>query len=91
VVMSLFPDLVDLPSAVEDIPEPSLQSKYLGKIITYRDFADYSDTGTVGYPALATQEKGDIFMEKVMELLVQFITDFKAEPLPARSDPLTKK
>ena len=91
VVMSLFPNLVDLPNAVEDIPEPSLQSKYLGKIITYRDFADYSDTGTVGYPALATQEKGDLFVEKAMELMVQFIKDFKAAPLPARSDPLTKK
>ena len=76
--MSLFPNLVDLPNAVEDIPEPSFHSKYLGKIITYRDFVDYSDTGTVGYPALATQEKGDLFVEKAMELMVQFIKDFKA-------------
>ncbi len=91
VVMALFPNLVDLPGAVEDLPDPSLQSKYLGKIITYRDFADYSSTGTVGYPALASVEKGEIFVEKALEFLVRFIKDFKAEPLPARSDPLTKK
>lgn len=91
VVMSLFPDLVDLPEALEEIPDPSLQSKYLGKITTYRNFADYSKTGTVGYPALATEEKGAVFLEKALAFLVQFIEDFKAEPLPARSDPLTKK
>jgi creatinine amidohydrolase len=90
-VMALFPELVDMASAVEDIPEPSLQSKYMGKIITYRDFADYSETGTVGYPALATAEKGEAFLEAALAFLSQFMMEFKNEPLPRVSDPLTKK
>lgn len=91
VVMALYPELVDPASAVEDIPEASIHSKYLGKITTYRDFADYSRTGTVGYPALATAEKGEAFLEAALAFLVQFIQDFKNEPLPVVSDPLTKK
>ena len=91
VVMSLFPDFVDPESAVADTPKPSLQGQYMGKIITYRDFADYSKTGTVGYPALASAEKGAVFVEKAVAFLVQFMKEFKAEPLPAISDPLTKK
>lgn len=91
VVMSLFPDLVDISNALEEAPDPSLQSKYLGKIMTYRDFADYSNTGTIGYPALASSEKGSAFLEDAMGFLTQFINDFKAEPLPQQSDPLTKK
>ena len=91
VVMSLYPNLVDLSSALEEVPDPSLQSKYMGKILTYRDFTDYSKTGTIGYPALATAEKGAVFLEKALGFLAQFMEDFKAEPLPVRSDPLTKK
>lgn len=91
VVMALFPDLVDLKKAKEEIPGPSLTSKYQGTIMTYCDFADYSKTGAVGYPALASIEKGNAFIEKVLNLLAQFIKELKAEPLPLRSDPLTKK
>jgi creatinine amidohydrolase len=91
VVMALFPELVNLRKAKEETPKPSLTSKYQGTLITYRDFADYSKTGTVGYPALASQEKGNAFIEKVLDHLGQFLKEFKAERLPRRSDPLTKK
>jgi creatinine amidohydrolase/Fe(II)-dependent formamide hydrolase-like protein len=89
--MSLFPQWVDMKQAKEDIPASSLTSKYQGTVMTYRDFADYSQTGTVGYPQLATEEKGNVFVAKVVAFLTQFIADFKAQPLPQRSDPLTKK
>jgi creatinine amidohydrolase len=91
VVMALFPKLVDLRTAQEETPGPSLTSKYQGKIMTYRDFADYSDTGTVGYPRLASVEKGNAFIEKFLDYLIQFMKEFKSEPLPSHSDPLTKK
>ena len=91
VVLALFPNLVDLKSAPEEIPEPSLASRYQGTIITYRDLVDYSRTGAVGYPDLASGEKGKIFIEKTLEFLVQFMKEFKSEPLPLRSNPLTKK
>jgi creatinine amidohydrolase len=91
VVMALFPDLVNLNSAQEEIPEPSLTSRYQGTIMTYRDLTDYSKTGTVGFPALASKEKGNTFIEKTLEFLVKFIKEFKAESLPRYSDPLTKK
>ena len=91
VVMALFPTLVDLKRAKEEVPSPSLTSKYQGTIITYRDFADYSKTGTVGYPQLASEKKGLAFIEKAVDQLGQFIKDFKAEPLPLCSDPLTKR
>ena len=91
VVMALFPEWVDLREAQEEIPGPSLTAEYQGKIMTYRDFADYSKTGTVGYPKLATPEKGKAFVEKFLEYLSQFIRDFKAETLPPKSDPLTKR
>ena len=91
VVMALFPRLVDLNAAREETPGSSLTGKYQGKIMTYRDFADYSATGTVGYPKFATIEKGNAFIEKFLEYLVQFMSDFKSEPLPSKSDPLTKR
>lgn len=91
VVMALFPDFVDMKSAQEEIPEPSLTSKYQGKIMTYRDLAHYSKTGTVGHPALASKENGEVFIEKILDFLGQFMREFKSEPLPLRSDPLTKK
>lgn len=91
VVMGLFPGLVDIESAQEELPGPSLASRYQGRIITYRDFADYSKTGTVGYPAKASGEKGKVFVEKTVDFLAQFMNEFKFEPLPHRIDPLTKK
>lgn len=91
VVMALFPDLVDMDSAQEELPGPSLATRYQGRIITYRDFADYSKTGTVGYPAKASEEKGKVFIEKALKFLAQFVEEFKSEPLPPRLDPLTKK
>jgi creatinine amidohydrolase len=91
VVMALFPKLVDLQKAQEETPGPSLTSKYQGKIMTYRDFADYSNTGTVGYPKFASIEKGNRFIEAFLEYLAQFMREFKSEPLPSKSDPLTKK
>ena len=36
-------------------------------------------------------EKGKAFLEKAMALLVRFMQEFKSEPLPLRSDSLTKK
>ncbi len=59
--------------------------------MTYRDFADYSKTGTVGFPKFASIEKGKTFIEKCLEYLEQFMEEFKVEPLPFISDPLTKK
>jgi creatinine amidohydrolase len=91
VVMALFPELVDSKEAQEEIPAPSLASKYQGMITTYRDFADYSKTGTVGYPRLASKGKGDVFIGRALEFMTQFIKEFKAEPVPVRSDPLTKQ
>jgi creatinine amidohydrolase len=91
VVMAMFPDLVDIKSAQEEIPKPSFVHKYQGSITTYRDFVDYSKTGTQGYPAKGSADKGNGFIEKVMKSLVQFMQEFKSEPLPACVDPLTKK
>ena len=91
VPLALFPDLVDLESGVKETPEPSFAGKYAGKITVYRDFADYSKTGTVGDPHLASAEKGKVFVEKALEILVEFLNEFKAQPLPRKADPLTKK
>jgi creatinine amidohydrolase len=91
VVMAAFPELVDLKSAQDEIPGPSLTGKYQGTVTTYRDFADYSKTGTVGYPRLASAEKGKAFIEKALGHLAEFIRDFKVEPLPSPCDALTKK
>lgn len=91
VPLALFPELVDLQSGREEVPGPSLTTKYKGRITIYRDFCDYSKTGTVGNPSLASGEKGKVFVEKALEILVPFIIDFKREPLPPKSDPLTKK
>jgi creatinine amidohydrolase/Fe(II)-dependent formamide hydrolase-like protein len=91
VAMAFFPNLVDIKRAQKVLPEPSLTSRYQGKIITYRDWADFSKTGSAGYPTLASEEKGKVFIEKTLELLAQFTKEFKSEPLPLRSDPLTKR
>lgn len=91
VAMALFPELVDLKKAQEEIPSASLVNKYQGTIFIYRDLIDYSKTGTVGYPALASKEKGHSLIERALEFLAQFMKEFKVESLPPPSDPLTKR
>lgn len=91
VAVALFPALVDMTSASKEIPKPSLSDKYEGKIITYRDFVDYSTTGAIGDPTLGSEKKGTAFIERALTFLVQFVKEFKSEPLPPRVDPLTKK
>jgi creatinine amidohydrolase/Fe(II)-dependent formamide hydrolase-like protein len=48
---------------------------------TYLDFADLSESGTLGDPRLASPEKGARFHEAVVKEMVAFVEDFAAWPI----------
>ena len=86
-VLHLRPYLVKLDRAATTYPDPG--SRYLttdllggSAVRTYQDFGDLSPTGTLGDPALATQEKGALFFDAVMRGLAAFITDFRGWTIP---------
>jgi creatinine amidohydrolase len=87
-LLHLRPDLVAMERAVVAYPDPG--SKYLttdlvgaSTIRTYHDFADLSESGTLGDPSLASAEKGARFYNAVLGELVRFIEDFSGWTIPS--------
>jgi creatinine amidohydrolase len=88
-MLHLRPDLVAMERAVTTNPDPG--SRYLttdllggSAVRTYHDFADLSESGTLGDPSIATPEKGARFFDAVVGELVRFLDDFASwKPLPA--------
>jgi creatinine amidohydrolase len=81
------PELVDLTRA--SVCYPDTGSEYLttdllgtSSVRTYHDFADLSESGTLGDPTLASAEKGARFMTAVSEALARFLADFSRWPVP---------
>lgn len=81
------PDLVAMEQAATAYPDPG--SAYLttdllesSVVRTYHDFADLSDSGTLGDPSLASPQKGAQFYAVVVGELIRFIEDFVAWTIP---------
>ena len=88
----LHPHLVAIDRAKVTYPDP--QSSYLStdlvdssRVRTYHDFADLSETGTLGVPSLASAEAGARFYTAVTDELVRFIEDFARWIIPGKALP----
>jgi creatinine amidohydrolase len=53
--------------------------KYRGKIATTKDFHETTESGSLGDPTLATEEKGRKMVEAVVDDIAAFINDLKAQ------------
>jgi creatinine amidohydrolase/Fe(II)-dependent formamide hydrolase-like protein len=51
----------------------------------YHDFADLSESGTLGDPSLSNAEQGTRFHAAVVDELVRFIADFAGWRIPGQS------
>lgn len=91
VLLHLRPDLVQFDKAKRDIHfEPSqfffwdLQRP--SPIVFQEWFSRYSETGTVGDPTKATKEKGEKFVDAVVDRMVELISDFRSREIRPRVD-----
>ena len=85
------PELVTLARAAVTYPDPGsayLSTDLLGgsRVRTYHDFADLSESGTLGDPSLSDTEQGSRFHAAVVEELVRFIGDFADWRIPGESE-----
>lgn len=78
-VMALRPDLVRKEAIRDDPPpsEPALRGLYIGE-----DMHQRTQRGAVGYPELASAEKGQKFLKAAIDRTVEVITALLARPLP---------
>ncbi len=78
-VLALRPDLVRKEEIQDDPPppEPALRGLYIAE-----DMKQRTQRGAVGYPALATPEKGRTFLNAAIERTVEVAQALLARPLP---------
>ncbi|RQG93635.1 creatininase family protein [Natrarchaeobius chitinivorans] len=77
-MLHLYPDLVDRDSLeAEPLSEPydhGMNDMFDGgPLAVYREFAEYSDSGAIGDPGLATAAKGEQLFERLCDELVAIV------------------
>jgi creatinine amidohydrolase len=79
-VLALRPELVRREEVKDDPPppEPTLRGLYVAE-----DMKQRTDHGAVGYPELATAEKGRAFLQAAVERTVEVVEALLRRPLPA--------
>jgi creatinine amidohydrolase len=88
VILAVRPDLVDLSRSVNERPKPGLAFHLKGiptgggPFYTYPDFTDYCESGGWGDARFATAEKGRIILDRAVERIAAFLTEFMGQPLP---------
>jgi creatinine amidohydrolase len=78
-MMALRPDLVRKEEIADDPPndDPVLRGLYLAE-----DMRQRTDHGAVGYPALATADKGVAFLSAAIDRTVEVVQGLLRRPLP---------
>lgn len=71
VLMYLFPDLVEMEKAVKELPPENMLELPNVEVFTY--FHHLSKSSVWGDPASANQEKGGVFVNKGVDIIVDFI------------------
>lgn len=66
----------ELPSEISEFFKKYLVSR---KVVIAKDFADDTVSGSHGDPTFATKEKGRKIVEVIVDELVEFIKDLKAQ------------
>jgi creatinine amidohydrolase len=79
-VLALRPELVRRDQIKDDPPpaEPALRGLYLAE-----DMKQRTDHGAVGYPELATADKGRAFLKAAIDRTVEVVEALLRRPLPA--------
>jgi creatinine amidohydrolase len=79
-VLALRPELVRRAEIKDDPPppEPALRGLYLAE-----DMKQRTDHGAVGYPEMATADKGRAFLKAAVERTVEVVEALLRRPLPA--------
>jgi creatinine amidohydrolase len=89
VIMAVHPDLVDLSKATPESRKPpfDFHTKYTKySIFTYPDFTEYCESGGWGDPAYSTKEKREKIIERALNIIDDFMKDFKSQSLPPPID-----
>jgi creatinine amidohydrolase len=91
VLLYLRPDLVQFEKAERDIHFTSSEFFYWDleqpSPIAFQEwFSRYSKTGTVGDPTKATKDKGEQFVNVVVDRLIALIREFRERKIGARVD-----
>ncbi len=91
VLLYLRGDLVQMEKAEKDISFAPTEFFYWdlqapSPVFFQEWFSRYSRTGTVGNPTLATREKGEKFVNAVVERMVLLLREFRAREIQPRVD-----
>lgn len=91
VLLYLRPDLVQLDKAKRDIPAGTSRFFFWDlqapAPINFQEwFSRYSETGTLGDPTKATKEKGEKFVNAVVDQMVALISEFRSREIRPRVD-----
>jgi creatinine amidohydrolase len=91
VLLYLRGDLVQFEKATRDINFQSTEFFYWdlaapSPVFFQEWFSRYSKTGTVGDPTKATREKGQKFVEAVVERMVALLKEFRVREIRPRVD-----
>jgi creatinine amidohydrolase len=91
VLLYLRGDLVQFEKATKDINFQKTEFFYWdlsapSPVFFQEWFSRYSKTGTVGDPTKATREKGQKFVEAVVERMVALLKEFRAREIRPRVD-----
>lgn len=72
VMLYLHPELVDQTRFVDEVPK---QKDRFPDVIKYARYATKSQLGTIGYPTMATREKGELLVQRSVDRIVQFLQE----------------
>ncbi|WP_201783755.1 creatininase family protein [Brevibacillus choshinensis] len=72
VLLYLYPELVDLGQAVDEVPK---QKDSFPDVIKYARYGTKTDSGTIGYPSLASREKGEALVQRSVDRIAHFLNE----------------
>ncbi|QRG65141.1 creatininase family protein [Brevibacillus choshinensis] len=70
VLLYLYPELVDLEQAVDEVPK---QKDLFPEVIKYARYGTKTESGTIGYPSLASREKGEALVQRSVDRIARFL------------------
>lgn len=76
-ILSTRPELVKMDKAVEEYSQSSINTIVDGRRIINIRGKMRTKSGINGNPIFATKEKGDLFFEKAIDILVDFLKEYK--------------
>jgi creatinine amidohydrolase len=72
VLLYLYPELVDIGQALDEAPK---QQDRFPDVIKYARYSTKTDSGTIGYPSLASRGKGEALVQRSVDRIVRFLNE----------------